>query len=210
MTDSPLHPATKCSAPTEQFDHSTTSLYHSMALELLEPQLRTFLLGTCEYIPNTLTHTPKGRTMMWECLQCGKVQQKWLHNMLAGRGNACLCQRNRKHPYGCAVSQILMRRYTAAKERCKPRGANSKYYGQRGIEMRFKDSREYIDEILRVYPHLTAEELDYLQVDRIDNSGHYEPGNIRLVTLRENLLNRRAYTTSSTRGRAGDSQCRDS
>jgi hypothetical protein len=145
-----------------------------------------------------------------ECLQCGKVQQKWLHNMLAGRGNACLCQRNRKHPYGCAVSQILMRRYTAAKERCKPRGANSKYYGQRGIEMRFKDSREYIDEILRVYPHLTAEELDYLQVDRIDNSGHYEPGNIRLVTLRENLLNRRAYTTSSTRGRAGDSQCRDS
>lgn len=210
MTGLPQHRTTKYSAPMAQFDPSATSLVHKTASELLEPQLRTFLLGTCEYIPNTLTTAPKGRTMMWKCRACGKVQQKWLHNMLAGRGNRCTCQKNRKHPVGCTVSQILMWRYCAAKERCKRHGANSKYYGQRGIEMRFKDSREYIDELLRLYPGLTAEDLDRLQVDRIDNNGHYEPGNIRLVTVRQNLLNRRAYTTSSTRDRVDDSQCRGS
>jgi hypothetical protein len=194
----------------EQFDHSKASWPHRIATELLEPQLRQYLLGTCEYIPNTLTTTPKGRTMLWRCRECGKQQKKWLHNMLAGRGNRCMCQRNRKHPRNDAVAQILMWRYCAAKERCKPQGANSYYYGQRGIEMRFKDSREYIEEILRLHPTITAEDLAYLQVDRIDTNGHYEPGNIRLVTVRENLLNRRAYTTSSTRGRVADSLCQGS
>ena len=176
-----------------------------MPVELLEPEFRKLRLGTCAYIANTVARAEKGIQSLWVCAVCGTEQRKWLHNMLAGRGLQCMCQRNRIHEYGDAVAKVLMWRYCAAKERCKAAGTNSKYYGQRGVEMRFASCQEYIKEIRSLHPALTLAELAYLQVDRIDNNGHYEPGNIRLVTVRENLLNRREYTTSLTRGRVADS-----
>lgn len=41
--------------------------------------------------------------------------------------------------------------------------------------------------------HLPHESYDGLEVDRINNDGHYEPGNLQLSTRRQNANNR--YTT---------------
>jgi len=62
---------------------------------------------------------------------------------------------------------------------------NYKWYGGRGIKVKFacfEDFYNYIKE-LKVDPR-------GLTIDRINNDGHYEKGNIRFVTQSENNRNR--------------------
>lgn len=62
-----------------------------------------------------------------------------------------------------------------------------KYYGGRGIQNKFRpfdNFKNYVINELQVDPR-------GLDCDRIDNNGHYEKGNIRFVTRKENLNNRR-------------------
>ena len=72
-------------------------------------------------------------------------------------------------------------------QRCNnPEAQNYKYYGGRGIKNKFTsldEFRDYVMNELRVDPR-------GLDIDRIDNSGHYEKGNIRFITHKENCQNR--------------------
>ena len=74
--------------------------------------------------------------------------------------------------------------YTNAKERCT-RGSNVKYsrYGGRGIEFRFKSFKEFFE-------HIGPRPSEAHQLDREDNDGHYEKGNVRWVTGEVNQRNR--------------------
>jgi hypothetical protein len=75
------------------------------------------------------------------------------------------------------------------KNRCEnPEAHNYNCYGGRGIECRFNSRVEFIDYVLKEIFNIG---LGGLQIDRINNDGNYEPGNIRFVTRKENLANRR-------------------
>lgn len=81
----------------------------------------------------------------------------------------------------------LVQRASAAKDRCT-NARNRRYsdYGGRGIEFRFSAPIEmavWIQENLGLHRSL--------QIDRINNDGHYEPGNLRYVTPKQNMGNRR-------------------
>lgn len=81
-----------------------------------------------------------------------------------------------------------MYRFVGIKQRCNnPKYKGYKNYGGRGIRCLFKSSDEFVNYIineLQIDPRK-------LTIDRIDNDGNYERGNIRFVTQTENLKNRR-------------------
>jgi hypothetical protein len=74
-----------------------------------------------------------------------------------------------------------------AKRRCTvPSNPAYPRYGGRGIEWRFKDFSEF-------YAHIGPRPSSKHLLDRIDNDGHYEPGNVRWATPKQSLANRRPY-----------------
>ncbi len=85
------------------------------------------------------------------------------------------------------------------KQRCNDSETSGyRYYGERGIKLLFTPDQfvDYVINTLKVDPR-------GLTIDRIDNDGHYEPGNIRFVTHKENCQNRRQRKTEVLNGIKG-------
>jgi hypothetical protein len=70
------------------------------------------------------------------------------------------------------------------RQRCSnPKFRQWKDYGGRGIEVRFKSFDEFLSEVGDPPPGRS--------IDRIDNDGHYESGNVRWATPAQQQRNRR-------------------
>jgi hypothetical protein len=123
---------------------------------------------------------------LWLCFcDCGKLKVVRGANLRSGTTKSCGCS-NIKHGFN-RKGKITptYRSYTSAKSRCNnPKDTNYKTYGGRGIEFRFKSFLEFLKEV--------GERPDLKHtIDRIDVNGHYEKGNIRWVTAKEQRKNQR-------------------
>lgn len=79
--------------------------------------------------------------------------------------------------------------YQDAKHRCTNEGsAKWQSYGARGIKFMFSSFKEFLD-VLGPRP-------DGMTLDRINNDGNYEAGNVRWATPSQQCANRRNYTRS--------------
>jgi hypothetical protein len=80
------------------------------------------------------------------------------------------------------------RAWAHAKDRCyNVNTVNYSEYGGRGIRM----CEQWANDFAAFYAHIGPKPSPAHQLDRIQNDGHYEPGNVRWVTAQESANNRR-------------------
>lgn len=124
--------------------------------------------------------------VLCECVTCGYRSVISLSNLQGGRTKGCrACNQPVRFP------KWLYARAQAMKQRCEnPKDRRYKDYGGRGIEFRFDSATTCA---LWIKENLTLpSDPESFELDRIDNDGHYEPGNLRWVTRQLNLNNTRA------------------
>ena len=116
----------------------------------------------------------KGALVAWHCrCDCGGALDVRGRALVTGNTQSCGCFRQeRKTRHGMARSPEY-RAWQDMNQRCSnPNSQRWDRYGGRGIECRFTSFEQFLAEIgPRPSPRHS--------VDRIDNEGHYEPGNVR-------------------------------
>ncbi len=143
-----------------------------------------------------LAGTDSQRRRKWSCrCDCGKarvVYQQCLLRKSAAPTRSCGCLqkdmvRKRDTTHGLSKTPEYMA-WVMAKRRCaKPKSSDWDSYGQRGITI----FSEWIDNFEEFYKHLGPKPSPEYSLDRINNDGHYEPGNVRWATPKEQANNRR-------------------
>lgn len=123
-----------------------------------------------------------------QCTGCGRTGWAYLSNLSRGISKGCqACSQPKQVP------SWLDRRLTAAKQRCEnPEDPGYKNYGARGVEFRFPSVTAAG---LYVMEHMGL--MREFELDRIDNNGHYAPGNLRWATRSmQNRNSRRGKLTA--------------
>ena len=127
--------------------------------------------------------------VLTECTSCHSIQWTLLGNLTRGLSKGCQNCSEKPKP----IPMWLDRRLTAAKQRCEnPNDQQFYHYGGRGIRFNFPSVIKAGIWIMENVPNVRR---DY-EMDRIDNNGNYEPGNIRFVSRSINSGNRRQTVLS--------------
>ncbi len=128
--------------------------------------------------------------LLVRCATCGEQSLKCYTSLMRRTAGCRRCGQPRSAP------KWLVQRASAAKDRCtNPHNRRFDDYGGRGIEFRFQSPTA-----MAVWIQTNLGLCQDMQIDRIDNDGHYEPGNLRYATASENQQNTRRQQADSVCG----------
>lgn len=129
--------------------------------------------------------------VLCECVMCGYRNVINLQSLKTGKSKGCKSC-NRPAP---VYPMWLYNRVQSMKARCEAKShPNYQTYGGRGIKFKFsgvKHATIWIMENLGLPEFKTVSERSRIQLDRIDPNGHYEPGNLRWLSVELNQQNKR-------------------
>jgi hypothetical protein len=124
-----------------------------------------------------------------ECKSCKKISdvKSYKRNLPRFKKYALTKGKLNYQKYYSTPKGFLEVVYHNILNRCnKPNVRSYNRYGGRGIQCKFtslNDFRGYVLNVLKINPL-------GLTIDRINNDGHYERGNIRFVTMEDNRKNK--------------------
>lgn len=129
---------------------------------------------------------------------CGGEIITRMNSLRSGRVNSCGCliaetniknaPKITKHGEATGKRPPEYRAWHAIIQRCtNPNFIGWRYYGGRGIRV----CEEWRNDYLAFLNHIGRRPSPLHSVDRIDNDGHYELGNVRWATKSEQAFNRR-------------------
>lgn len=138
----------------------------------------------------------KYKTPYWKCLcDCGNTVSVTGHKLISSHTQSCGClltdilvKRNSTHRLSRRPEYVI---WKGMKSRCLNKNNPAfKNYGGRGIKIcvQWKNSFSEFFKAIGKRSH------PYLSIDRINNDGHYEPGNVRWATRTQQANNKREYT----------------
>lgn len=151
--------------------------------ESFDPLLVGKKFGSLTVLTNEVHRAGKyGEAYISVRCNCGKEYLVYYVNMIAGKSHRCKSCSMKN-----GIPAWLQKRINAQRQRCVNKlDKNYRNYGGRGIEFRFSSTYEaakWVMENLGVRKDLT--------LDRIDNDGHYEAGNLRWANMCVQSLNKR-------------------
>ena len=140
----------------------------------------------------------------WLCkCECGNIKSIFAGNLKRGVTKSCGCYNSeiaRKNASKQKHGKSFSPEYKAwhnIKERCFNKNEKSYVnYGARGITMH----PDWINSFESFYEHVGDKPSAKHSIDRIDNNGNYEPGNVRWATQKEQVNNQRRNVMFSHNG----------
>ncbi len=136
----------------------------------------------------------------WECVcDCGKITYPLGNSLKRGLTKSCgLCARAGQQtlPNTAKLGLRLISVCHNCRGRCNNPNAECFHnYGGRGIQFKFSNPREMAEWIVDNIGHRPS---PLFSLDRINNNGHYEAGNLRWASRREQRLNQRKKASLSS------------
>lgn len=132
----------------------------------------------------------KGNLSYWRCkCDCGGIAESLAIHLRRGEKTNCGCTSKRQRYVLTGKSGTHEYKiWNMMVQRCRDsHHPNYRLYGARGIRV----CQEWQDSFDAFLLHVGKCPASGYQLDRIDNDGHYEPGNVRWVDRKQNMRNRR-------------------
>lgn len=139
-------------------------------------------------------------SITWECqCECGSVCVKTSNHLKAGAKSCSIAcgvgDSNKARTIHGMVGTPEYDSWVSMKQRClNPNEKRYKDWGGRGIKIH----PEWIDSFEAFYSHVGPKPTPKHTIDRIDNDGNYEPGNVKWSTPKEQAERRRTPVRSKS------------
>lgn len=145
------------------------------------------------------------RHVVWKCIcDCGNECFVPSNSLRLGKKRSCGCLEIESRGIGRIThhmsDQKIYKNWQGMRKRClKTYHKNYKDYGGRGIKVceEWNESFQAFFDYVSQLPHFGEEGYS---LDRINNDGNYEPGNVRWATHKEQSNNRRKRNVQSEIG----------